>query len=860
MSLPQVFHEAAQNLASSLVYVYHPERVEAILARLPAAVRSIVEVSPELPICLAVAAWAHCLAPQFFLEPLAAYDLGFWHGLGRPLARKQGKGTKVTFTGYAQLSAALAQFCGQDEEFCWALNHHTDAVFRNHDLLALTTSRLAFPQRAFLQARCLATAVSRVHNRHQPHSEDMAEPELQLGPLQPTAVLEGLRYTTEKCIVVPLGLSGCGKTRCVRALQAHYGDRVAVAERDQCYYDLAAEHCPELVGAPYAEIYAALKAKGLSEVVQSAWVDRLSAALEADVDVVVIDTTQTLYPARFCEVLPKLTERAWAAWTAAPKLAWYGLPVTMLGLPHTAKLGTTPTYPQDRDPAFAFPHLITETQEVDSPLKFLPLFGTASIAELMGTVDVLLSARPDVAIPAQVDLLSYVRELGITRPDELQKLEDAFPPGVLERTVEHSSDDGTVVTIGYRDGFQRFNQRTRDYRGESLLFTQDGLSLFRASLPVMAETYQFKQAMPYWPYLAGVREAWPHLIPVKLRNQLAQVPVRPCELYVTPKVDGSLFNATYHPAGSEGWLLASSCSKNTILELPDGGVLILGSKGRVFAFEVMHENILAALKATFGDTAAFARHVCAFLQAKVGPCETATLHFEQVPRNPHAFLAVYYGQDECVYLGLTVVRAGQKQFFLPKEGEFPRAVSPQPLALTELPAYYEAQHARLLAGDASVHPEGFVCHLVDCADGTVLSFKYKFPEYYAAHKPNSRNHQALVRRLHTDECYVHLRERFNHFRHKPQFLDQMREPLEAFVQKFWGYRAQHTTKKAWALFCKDHADTAAFASAHLSTYRDYGFPVGTAHELARWCFARLMTAYNLTDPGELLQLLANANA
>jgi putative nucleotidyltransferase with HDIG domain len=765
------------------------------MERLPAFIRDAVRSATfvptkhhrELPEQHLLECARHCerLADQFDVPKDLAYDLGLYHDIGKPFVEKQIK-KNFSYVGHAQMGSYLISRMEHPykEVLMFVVNHHMCCCSHQRGLGTLTCFKsllsITLPDKD--PELCIrALALLFVADMLARISDDTFEEQTLISyskefihrmlPLESNQ--EAIRKiciqkqsSNDKVVILPLGTSGCGKSTFSKNIP-----QAVIIERDQCYFDVAAE---ESITGTYKEVY-----KAVSELpdgktrVQKLFVKRIANTLEdPSVKIIIIDTMQTLFPHAWKFALESLPEDARAAYASSLKIGVYLFPQNQLGAQFEPKTGHYSRYP---DSFIQFPRVNLETG-VWNPMEID--FGTGDTESVSRICKRYLNEIIVPECPPQGPSL----KMGLTPNLTVAQ----FPPGIVNITQEYENQDWLVETLNYMDGFQLFTGPTRDYRGETFAYnkTSKTYHLLRGSLPVFPDFCSIEKDPGCYPYLKDVwtfRPEWEKHIPFDQDFQLK----------VTPKFDGSLFNLTFIPGDQFPGIDPTRTCRH--------GNVFYGSKGRFLAREPVMTRIRNAIEGSYGSNEVFLRKVETFLEKKNLTGSRVTLHFEAIDAIPTPELTVYYGRAWCPLFGYTVFTDTCKSFFLPNPDDMD-CVTPviNFRSWAEVLEYSSKNHERLLEGDESIEPEGYVVHIFG-KDGIWLPVKLKYEFYYIAHKPDSKHNREKAKAISEDPKYEKLRNRLAKFRNAIPVETLIGEDVRQFLLKI---PAETLTwdRKHWALF------------------------------------------------------------
>lgn len=433
--------------------------------------------------------------------------------------------------------------------------------------------------------------------------------------------------------------------------------------------------------------------------------------------------------------------------------------------------------------------------------------------------------------------------------------------------VELEDATHQLISIIYDDGLQTFTGTTRDYRGEGVIFNKQTYhtSSIRPSLPVFPEMASIQKDPKTFPYLTSVWdeiENFRNPLYQQIRRQIASK--ENYKMYLVPKYDGSLFNLTFihrsnHLAYENIHQLVQANERkihdavSTELQYAsyyyyNDGLFLMGSKGTILSKNPVNERIHRAILGSYASVEEFLSIVYSFVTKSTELFPLAhsilTLHYEAIDAVPSPELTVFYDRAWCPYFGVTVFHqlSNTKTFHLPLDEYYPSDFKSIATIYdcgrdwSKVHEMYETNFERLLDGDETMEPEGYVLHIFGYPNDTRhyhhvegeklnavewLPIKYKYKLYYTAHKPESKHHLEMALELSSNPKYKTICQRLAKFRAKPSvqqifednliLCDRLAEQIQiagkeilkisSFDEVIEGDREKMIiTKKDWALY------------------------------------------------------------
>ena len=741
------------------------------------------------------------LAPTFDVNPNDAFWLGFLHDIGKSLARHQVQ-KHFIYTGHAQLGARIVENmflketkspCEHKNAVLWAIDNHMCACCKNVDDTTLVEKYksllwISAPKGEeemclrFLLLLQVADEVGKQSSFKKKEEASIIQANRIFKMMLPY-VCDTQKHVWDICqlrksdssqiIIVPLGLSGSGKSSLCKKIQMSSNYKVGLVERDQCYFQIALENgfiADEL--STYKDYYTFVQTleKG-KEMVQKRWVKMVDEILlDKSNKIILIDSVQPTFRHAWKRTLDQLSEEARLCWNHIFKMAVYLVPIHQLGFNVESKIGSYQSLPST-DPSLFWPMLNVETGQTN--LQNFDI-GTGQINRVLDIAERFLSIESNYNLLPQISLLKLIEKSG--------SLEDAlktFPKDLIITQTEHEDSEVKIVTVCYQDGLQTFMGDTRDYRGESILLDKQSGQTFlvRGSLPVFPDYTQIQKDPYVLPYTEDKLEA---------------------SYKVTMKYDGSLFNVTFINKCTDVYPFVKKIidkRKDWFFNEIQNGILLFGSKGRLMTLDSnpVKYSIIEAILGTYNTHENFVNTIEKFVSNIEENC---TLHFEAINKVPSSLLTVYYGRDMVKFIGSTTFDV-QKKFSLPTLDIFKEVATVYEFeTFIDILKFWEEGYEKLLEGDQEIEPEGFVVHIFPKHTNLWYPVKLKYQFYYIAHKPSSEKNKEGAKEIATLTKYDKLRNRLSKFREKVH----IELIVDSFVQASLETLKEepHSTKKEWA--------------------------------------------------------------
>ena len=789
---------------------------------------------------LATAEICSCLAPAFHVPCNVAYILGLYHDIGKPLTRFATK-KGYMYHGHAQIGAYILERVPElfpesiqkdyREAITWAINHHMCCLSHDNRLPTRALTEMAkglmlitIPKEIREKAICclgllfaadmLGRSVKDMKETTEIVDSTQKFVHGLLESITPVAnICMGRQTMNERVVVLQIGLSGSGKTTHTASLYkslVDMGIRTKVAERDLAYYTVAKEMG---IYGTYMEIYGQVVAKGGREKVQAEWCRMLGEALaDPSCQCVIIDSVQPFYDKAWTATIESLSEISQNNYGDALKIGLYHVPQSFFSSydhhEYPSKIGEPVEFPSE---TLAFPVVGLE-QPIAKHIDIAMGCGLQHIHNIIAeylTADVVPSVLPQVSMQELLD--------SGKSPNDIP---DLFPKGLIQVKEEIRTKTFRITTIGYRDGFQTFTGPTREYRGISVLAYEGKHRVIRPCMPVFPDMVCIEKDPSVFEFLGPV---WNRFLPQRKWSSGMTFAQTVREMFLTPKYDGSLFNLVYIPysAFPDKFFteLKMVCEDrfqgdDAVLFQSLHGVYVVGSKGTMFCKRPVRARIQEAITATYGTMDKLIESSNAYTERKGLRDEITTLHFEAIG-TPSPELTVAYDEHFCIFLGATTL----SRFHRPYKGDMPRTTEIIDLdgndladrwqMLTDI---YEQNFGKMLLGDKSIEPEGYVLHIVD-TNGKWHPIKFKYDLYYASHKPEAPKHVQTATEIRESQKYALARQRLLKFKDAKDFVEPIKKILQQdFLDYFLPLLANYlprngddekVAQRRWAGFWND---------------------------------------------------------
>lgn len=766
---------------------------------------------------------------KFDLNPQYAFELGFFHDIGKPWAKKYIQTKKKiisTSKGHAQIGENICNELGLDNKICWCVSNHMCSCCHENNsnthweyissLQCISLNSKSFNQEILLYASSLACLMigddlGRLGDEEKniqniiSHSDNwlkwFSEMINKFNPIKHSVKFLGSLHPDNSIIIQMYGHSGFGKSTTANKIINFLEDNGIsweYAERDKSYYQVYLDETglssdEVYQQADYKTVYNYIETNDLKYKVQANWVEMLNSILDSDSKVKIIDTVQLLYPKSWESTLESLCPDAYSVWASSIKLGYYGFPQSLYSREFEPKTGKYELIPRDISDGLTWPNI---NSELDRNQQFNP--NLIDIA--YGSVEFLLNSVQNYCIWSKLyvpekqvhlsQMLKQIEKSKLTSKYIQEYIQNQFPPGIITSGEELNYYNTHLIRFCYKDGMQIFHGPSRDYRGETLLFDSSTLNYYigRVSLPV-------------FPDYSDLR-----------KDPSAQELIKTCDTFhIVPKFDGSMFVLSLIKINTKEYLLV-----NNLLSQIDKqawyknklGIWCFGSKSCMFAKNQYGDRgvlsrIINSIRASYQSVDNFINKITMELELNlfVDIYESISLVFEAIDKIPTDELTVDYGRAFCPFLCWIVWDGHKKNIILPNN-----IIHLNPIAQIitvdswdKVIQYKEQAHLRLLEGSEIDEPEGYVVWLSD----TNIGVKLKHVEYYVAHKPYSKKNIQMAKHIEFSDEYSKLRPRLIKFKPKPAITDLIGKNLEYILDMFLDNYKYLNSKKNWAMFWKN---------------------------------------------------------
>ena len=815
-------------------------------------------------------------AHKFDLNPEYAFELGFFHDIGKPWAKKYIQTKKKIISnskGHAQIGENIGLNLGLDTKICWCISNHMCSCCHGNNLsthwdyvgalqclsiqnslefigsdLDLDSNQKYLDYGASLACLMIGDDLGRSGDIEKNITNIIAHSESwfewfknyikQNNFIKHSVNLLSTLHPDNSIIIQMYGHSGFGKsTGCAKLIKQldKFGITYEYAERDKSYYNVYSEMTGISLDIVintinYSTIYNYIESNDLKKQVQCDWIKQLNSILDSNSKVKIIDSVQLAYPKAWESTLTSLNPDAYAVWNGSLKIGYYGFPQSLYEHEFIPKTGKFELIPRDITDGFTWPNMNFELsldQEFNPELIDVAYGSIESIINTIQNYNLWSKLYTPEKQIHLIQLLDQIDKKKLTSNYIQKFIIQQFPPGIINSSIELNSNSINLIKFGYRDGMQIFNGISRDYRGETLLFDSSTLNYYigRVSLPV-----------------------FPDYNDIRKDPQAQELITTSTKFHIIPKFDGSLFVLALIKTDNPGFtlikkllpLVSSQAYKETEL-----GIWCIGSKSNMFAKNQYGDTgvlnrITKSIRTSYGTIDNFIHQVSIELkQQKILEYSNISMVFESVDSSPTPELTVEYSKSSCPFLCWIVWDEieNKKKIILPHNINYLNPVATITTVDTwdQVIEFKNLAHLRLLEGSESDEPEGYVVWL----DNSNIGIKLKHPEYYAAHKPYSKSNAILAKRIEFESEYSKLRPRLLKFKQKPPIEDIILNKLELINEIFLDSFVQLSSKKTWVLHWKIisnvselnkilnimEAELIAFYPQFAGCFKDKGFGV-----------------------------------
>lgn len=776
---------------------------------------------------------------------------GLFHDIGKPLARIDYKKHSV-YTGHAQLGARIVEEIGFSEEQVWAIDHHMCYCMHRHldnnfcEHHSSKSLMLDVPQnhvRAFALLASLAFAdlFARDDKTFDFDFEKTIQYSINMITNLTKMHTERLFTGNQKYFLHMCGVSGSGKSHFANLLlnAYHHDYDIHIVSRDNAMLDTfreITETDPALVD--YKTAYAAIADH--KDIVQKKWVDMLDFYFtqhSTKRQIVIIDTVQFLYKQSWENTIYALSEEAREEYSNSFKCAFLSIPYKYFNKEYYMKMDSSLPLNMTGN----WPRCSNETEYVGNEFSYI----TGSYGQLCQFFSNVLNKPLKIdtnIIQKSLDVL--LNELHVsgdgfkTTCDKFIEMNNyKFMTYKAERHNEKEIQDkeSVLIVFSYTDGMQQYNAKTRDYRGEGIIFVKSLQKFFtvRPGLPVFAEMATAHKDLNFLPYIvddfAKIFDENHSIFQYQQYIKKKSV----SKYILTPKFDGSLFNLTFINCSHVLFPYISNLVKigkiDTVRFTPEG-LFMIGSKGTCCCNNPVRQRILNSIAGSYPNIDEFFEQALNVICEKMtSNSQIITIHFEAIDKNPTPELTVLYESNKSVFLGLTLFdsNTSEKSFHLPSDCLPFIDSSPTFMCDTfdEVQAKYN-EYYEMLFDEKNVffaEPEGWVLHIIG-DDNKIHSIKYKFDLYYVAHKPTSIRNKAKAQEIISSDKYKFFKARCLKFAEKKTFkmfaesINFVKKLEQLIVKVIADKNFTEYTKRNLVFFCNDNKDVFMNLFAELAPY------------------------------------------
>jgi energy-coupling factor transporter ATP-binding protein EcfA2 len=788
------------------------------------------------------------------------------------------------------------------------------------------------------------------------HSFELFEKLIELKEIylmyNPSIINELSLNASQTITIITYGLSGSGKSYFANVLKNTFIEYdIIICERDKSLYTVYEKYFGSVKEKTYEDIYSTIKLNSstyndinntntntnsinYTKLVQNQWVQDIADAYETNLEtkgkIVILDSVQPLFPTQFAGTinsLKELDEDAYNIYINSNRIGYYSIPIHMFGnhilniKDINCKTGKKFILPDPSLKGFFFPNVLLEKEkekeklDKDNTISMIN-YGSGSINLLLNYIQSyfdIQSKKLSDTINKNIDqknlcyLLNKIITDHIPTNLSIQTIFNKFHSDYLKVSqnnlsfisykTEIKNRDYEILTFTYRDGLQSFNGTTRDYRGESVIYSKGENKFYylRPSLPVFPEMSSIQKDSKAYPYLIDIWhqvDNFRNPIYDKIKTQI--IPKKINKLYLVPKFDGSLFNLTfihnnnpiYHMISS---LISDNGNKilNTSYYFHTNGIFLIGSKGTVLSKDPINKRIHNAICGSYDSIDQFFELADEYLNKNIKSANSKNLskyrlfnpekqiinlHFEAIDAIPTDELTVYYGKAWCPFFGITLYDSvnDQKKFILPIDkykGNFVCIADIYDCDANwhKLNNLYKENYQKLLDGDQIIEPEGYIVHIFGDNDEWI-PIKYKYKIYYIAHKPESKHNLQMALELSSNPKYKLLCERLAKFREKPAIkeilitlIDIIDKILDIIKKTSNIFKSNVIIKKNWVIYWKNESKE---INLHFSCIRDNIIPFYNQFkniEMEKRIFPFLMKLYEKLELDKSIFKLINLN-
>ena len=774
-------------------------------------------------------------ADKFNLETEYAFELGFFHDIGKPWAKKYIQTKKKIITsskGHAQIGENIGRHLNLDDKICWCIANHMCSCCHENN------STRHWEYIGSLQCISIKNKNTNININNYANSlaclmigDDLGR----YGDTEkniPNIILHSenwlnwfINYTnsdnsiknsvkylqtihSNNSIIIQLyGHSGFGKSTMAKKIIKVLDENnitYEYAQRDDSYYNIYNEEIcnnsilfDKLIYKPneqdYKLVYKFIIDNKLKNKVQLDWVMKLNMILDSNSKVKIIDTVQLLYPKSWEQTLQSLNSYSYYIWKSSLKIGYYGFPQSIYGHEFIPKTGKYELIPRDVTDHLTWASI---NYELDKNENFNPnlidvAYGSLNLitCTIINYNDYAQMKIPEKQIHL-INILDSVDKNKLTIKYIQELIKNKFPSEIINSNEELNYFSSHLIRFGYKDGMQIYNGISRDYRGEILLFDSLNLKYYigRVNLPVFCDYKNLH------------------------KDPIAQELIKSCqEFHIIPKFDGSMFVLTFIKLNTPEYFLIQNFIKNNLLKNNSEsyfenelGIWCLGSKNYMFANFPVLNRILNSIISSYNSIENFINKVSMEIKSNnfINIYSNITLIFESIDDKPTSELTVKYKKAFCPFLCWVVWdnNTNEKNIILPKNIYY---INPIPKITTvnnwdDVIKFKDQAHYRLLEGSELDEPEGYVVWIAN----TNIGIKLKHYEYYVAHKPYLKYNIEFSKHIEFSDEYSKLRPRLLKFQEKPYIKDITKINIDLINNLFLDSYEHINSKKNWVLYWK----------------------------------------------------------
>jgi hypothetical protein len=797
------------------------------------------------------------------------YYTGLFHDIGKPLAKINGKKHPI-YTGHAQIGTFILDNILNNfnfkEELLWAINHHMCSCTHLNDISL--TNKVTFPiitsdlvgnnilSYILLSILTLGDQLGRIDLNYNYDTEYAFNYSCELFESllnhdiskNLEKILNNIKLNSnDKTFIIMYGQSCSGKSYFAKLLKDKLKNLdVIICERDNALYEAYKNNINNNIdNLEYKDIYDAVYEKD-KKLVQLEWCKYLDDAFNTNLNkkqIIIIDSCQPLFPSAWQNTINSLSEEAKSIYINAIKIGFYTVPrhmITDLDDTYKQKTDVLKYLPIEDNNGY-WPNISSETGKIsvnnltyatgsfNQLIKFIETINIDNNINLTDNKQFLLDKLlNDLIVEYPTYNYEQIINLFIAKACDTEYNINENSNGYMLYKIEQETDKNKLIVFSYVDGLQKFNDITRDYRGEGLIYNIDDHKFYivRPSLPVFPEMTNITKDHKAIPYLLN-DEIWSTVVDknspyFNLIN--THKPKKFTELYMVPKYDGSLFNLTFIHNTNKLYNNILDIINNSIKMPKDcksyyivnDGIFIFGSKGTVFSKYLVNTRIHNAILGSYESIEIFLNLAQQSIYKYIDINNITTLHFEAIDKIPTSELTVVYDKAWCPFFGMTFYNneTNKKQFKLFDKDNIDLTclgniikidtsidINNQWLSVKNI---FNDSYEKLLNGSLEEEPEGYV---ISIFDGELwYPIKYKHKIYYVAHKPESKHNMEMAKEITSNSKYALLKNRLAKFREKPSIEEILLEidftnKFKLIIENAY-INNDLSSKKNWAIYWK----------------------------------------------------------